>query len=265
VRYLSPVGRPGRRPGSVAGRDPASTRPRPRRARRGLTLIEIIVAITIILLVTAILVPTLDGALLLQQRGAARQIAHLYEQLHDEAILRNKTFRILFNLTDNTMRVQVGNPGATVFDTPEAREAAEELAREKLEKLTPQQRAELKEEASFQDIPAEYEAEVKLPGNTRFGSVYTPQYEEPVTAEGPRGRHKRRRDDQEGPVVVASHVFASGFAEYTVVQIVDKDDPEEGFTVTVDPLSGRVTFHDELVDERDAWRWLPDKGPSLNQ
>jgi len=43
----------------------------------------------------------------------------------------------------------------------------------------------------------------------------------------------------------------------------DEDDPEEGYTVEVEPLSGKVHVHGELIDFEDSFEWVPDEGPDL--
>ncbi|MFM2161403.1 MAG: hypothetical protein RLZZ383_915, partial [Pseudomonadota bacterium] len=75
-----------------------------------MTLIELMVAIAIMLLFFGIMLPSLGGVLLLKQRQAARDLALIYARLHDEAILRNRTFRIAFHLDEGFYEVEMGNP-----------------------------------------------------------------------------------------------------------------------------------------------------------
>lgn len=238
------------------------------RARRGMTLMEVLVTITIMLMLTAVMVPSLSSMWMLEQRNAARKIAQLYEVLHDEAVLRNTTFRVVFDLDGGKWHVERGDAGAVIYATPEDRERAEELRDEKLEDLSPDQLAAWKaQHAQFQKVDDEHgwSQTFELPENTRFKSVFTPQYADPVvpTADQRASRRKKKKDDAPVAAVATSHVFANGFAEYTVVQLVDKEDPEVGFTILVDPLSGRVQLVSELVDHEDAWDWLPDDPPPL--
>ena len=231
-----------------------------RRGRRGLTLLEVLVAVAIMILFSAALMPSLDAVFLLEQRGAARRLALVYEQLHDEAILRNKTYRIAYHLDEGHYEIEVGDPSALIFTNSEAREEFEKREKDRLEDMTPEERQAYKERQDFQKASGgEFEGKIDLPENTVFKSVFTPQYEEPLE---PRQRGDRR-DDDEGPNVAYSYIFANGFAEYTVIQVVDVEDDDDGFTITVDPMSGRVTFHTELVDHHDAFDFVPDEGPRL--
>ncbi len=239
------------------------------RSRRGMTLMEVMITVAVMLMVTAVMAPSISSYWMLEQRGAAQKIALLYEMLHDEAVLRNQTFRVVFDLDAGKWHVERGSAGAVIYATPEAREAAEERRTAKVEDMTPEQLAAWKaEHAQFDKVSDEqgWSKSFELPQNAHFKSVFTPQYAEPVvpTADQ-RASRKKKRDDDAGPqvAIATSYIFANGFAEYTVIQIVDKEDPTEGFTITVDPLSGRVQMVNELVDHEDAFDWLPDKPPSL--
>lgn len=242
------------------------------RARRGMTLVEVLVSIAIMLLVTAVMVPSLSAYMMLEQRAAARKITLLYELLHDEAVLRNETYRIVYDLDAGKWHVEkASSAAAVIYDSPEAREEHEERMRAELEDMDADQRQAWKEEfANFQKVTGgeAWAQTFQLPENTRFGSVYTPQYGEPVTPSGerPKGRKRRSsrsRDEDAGPPVVFSYIFPNGFVEHTVVQLVDKEDPESGFTISVDPMSGRVRMVAELEGHEDAFRWVPEDGPEL--
>jgi general secretion pathway protein H len=233
-----------------------------RRRRRGMTLMELLISIAIMMLVTAVMAPTMSGVLMLEQRAAARKIAMMFEQLHDEAALRNRTFRVAFDLERHVYTVEAGEAGVTIYTDPEAREAYEEREEEFVESLEPEERAEYLEHTRFQRFDdGQFSKEFELPPNTRFKMVYTPQYEEPVVPLEPG----EKRDEDDEPRIAYSYMFASGFSEYTVVQLVDADDPEDGFTIVVDPLSGKVEFLTELIDQHDRFDFIPDEGPRLSQ
>lgn len=232
-----------------------------RGGRRGLTLLEIMLAIAIMMLVTAVMVPSLSAVLMLEQRGAARKVALMYEQLQNEAILRNVTYRVAFLVDSGEWRVEVGDPNALIFSSAEDREAFEERADEVLDRMSPEEKRIYAQKRMFQEVQTEtLGGPFTLPEGTVFWSVYTPQYAEPV-----RYADKRKdRREKDGPRIVYSYIFPNGFAEYTVIQIADLEHNDDGFTITVDPLSGRVRFHSELLDQHDEWSWLPEEGPDLD-
>lgn len=231
------------------------------RSRSGMTLIEIIVVVALIAVVTGIALPSLSAVFDLEQRGAARDLAMTYKFLLNEAAMRNVTFRIGYNLDDNTYQIEVGDPNTLIFSNPEALAEAQK-AEEKQFHILDKAGAERADEAvekRFAGLQMEgFESKVELPGNSRWGFVYTPQYGEP---RAPRQADDRRED--EGPDIVYSYIFANGEAEYTVVRIVSIDDPEDGYSVEVEPVSGVVTVDSDLVDIGKALAWLPTEPPGF--
>jgi prepilin-type N-terminal cleavage/methylation domain-containing protein len=250
---------------STAGVGGGALRRAPRR-RGGFTVMELMIALAIMVLLAAITIPSLSTALMLEQRRAARQIAMTYAQLHDEAILRNRTYRIAYHLDEGYYEIESGEPGTMIFDGWEARENAQENEADLKEEMDEKELREYMERNSFKKLDGDLGGKIELPANTRFKSVYTPQYEEPVEPEAFSKKKKRKtgKDEEDQPQVVYSYVFADGFSEYTVVQLVERDDEEEGFTITIDPLSGKVDFFYEIVDRHDAFENLPEEGPRLD-
>jgi len=238
-----------------------------RRPRRGLTLIEVMVAMAILMAVVAVAIPSLQGVLDLQQRGSAKELAQTYTWLIDEAKLRNVTFRITFNLDRNTWKVEVGDPNTLVYSTPEERLAAEEAEKEKMARFTKRELEDghgdaevlTEDENRFVglDDPAFTEGG-ELQGGAVFAYVYTPSY-------GPDGKRPSEKAPEEASEesVAYSHIFPAGSTEQTVIRIVDADDPEEGWTVSVEPLTGRVELSPDVIDPTEVLSWLPEQGPEL--
>ena len=200
----------------------------------------------------------LDAFFLLEQRSAAREIALTYERLRDEAVLRNLTFRVTFHIEKNVWQVEVGRPGEVVFRDYESREEAEERFRRDREEMTQEEKDALRG-TSYRTVQESWAVEHRLPDNTVFGGVYTPQYEEMVTPDDAEDFAERGV-----PFRVSSHVFANGFAEHAVILLVDRDDPENGYSIEVEPLSGQVTMHNMVIDPEDSFDWVPDEGPGLS-
>lgn len=230
------------------------------RARSGMTLLEILVVLAILGVVTAIAIPTTNALFDLEQRGAARDLASTYKFLVQEASLRNLTFRVAYNLSDNTYQIEVGDPESLVFSSPEEREKYEDERQRKLKLFSKDAREKeeseqaQKERFAGLDSPG-FESKVALPGNSAWGFVYTPQYPEPQTWQEPK-------DEDEPPQIVYSYVFANGEAEYTVIRIVSIDDPEDGYSVEVEPVSGHVRVVSELIEIGQSLAWLPTEAPS---
>ena len=72
-----------------------------RRNRGGMSLIEVMVVLALMLALMAILVPSMSAILGLNQRSAAKKLVITYDRLHDEAVLQNNSFRIIYDLDAN--------------------------------------------------------------------------------------------------------------------------------------------------------------------
>ncbi|MCP4809468.1 MAG: hypothetical protein GY884_29380 [Proteobacteria bacterium] len=233
-----------------------------------MTLVEVMVAAALLAVLVAVAVPSLQGILDARQTGASKQLALTYRYLRDEAALRNVTFRFVYYLDQNTWTVEVGDPDTMVFTTPEARADFEDEIEDDLKRYT-QREIEEGEASDVTDKLGRFaglsdpalEGMVELPTGVRFAWVWTPQYGEPVE---PSDEPPDPEDFEEDPgEVVYSYIFADGTAEQTLVRIADVDDDDDGYTLEVEPLSGRVTLHDEVLDYEDLLAWLPDEGPEL--
>ena len=237
-----------------------------RRARRGLTLIEILVALAVMALIAAISIPTLDGLLALKQRSAAKDLAQTYTWLLDEAALRNVAFRVVYNLDKSTWLIEAGDPATLVFSNPDAREEHDEKLEDDMARFTKREI----EEGAAEEIEEKkgrftgleniaFKSAQTLPSGTRFAYVYTPQYEDEgitPTEDGPP-------EDEEEEKIAYTYVFPDGTAEHTVVRIIDEDDETEGWTIEVLPISGDIRLTDDLIDPSESLEWIPEEGPEI--
>ncbi len=247
---------------------PPALRGSRRRARTGMTLIEIMVVMAVLVVIAAVAVPSLAGLLDLQQRAAAKELGQTMTWLVDEARLRNTSFRVAFNLDRNTWKVEVGDPDTLVYATPDEREEAEEKLKDEMKRFTKRELAEgAADELDEEDGPGRFEGltdesfttQQELPGGTRFLYVYTPQYGE----DGMRGSEDGPSDDPEKDAWAYVYIFPDGTAEQAVIRIVDEDDPEDGWSVVMDPMTGKVSLDSDLVDPTESLAWLPEEGPEF--
>jgi prepilin-type N-terminal cleavage/methylation domain-containing protein len=233
--------------------------------RRGLTLIEIMVVMAIIGIIAAVGAPSISGVLALEQQRAISELAQTYVWLRDEASLRNVTFRVAYNLDQNTWKIEVGDPNTLVFSNPEEREKADEALADEMRRYTDRELEEGVED--LRDISTRFEGlegsafttQQKLPPGIHFAFVYTPQYgEDGMTASDDPP------DSPEEERVAYTYIFPNGTTEHIVIRIVDDDDDDYGYTLEVEPLTGSVQIStDEVTDPSDSFSWLPDEGPSL--
>lgn len=233
-------------------------------ARAGISLIEIIVVMAVMAVVLAIGLPSLTALFDLQQRAAARELAMTYSFLLNEASMRNVTFRIAYHLDEGYYQIEVGDPDTLVFSDPESRAAYEEEQEKEMSRFSDKTPAEGEEPEEsdalkrFAGLTAPgFQTKVQLPNNTLYGFVYTPQYGEPMTPS------EEPIESPEDARVAYSYVFSNGMAEHTVVRFVDADDPEDGYTVEVEPMSGKVSVESELTDIGASMSWLPTEAPEI--
>ena len=223
-----------------------------------MSLLEIMVAIAILLVLTVVVIPGISSMMGMDKRKGARKLALIYERLNDEAVMRNRTYRIVYFLNEDRYVVEAGEPGALIAATPEDREEYEVEVRAKMAAMSDEERQRWlhKNKQPFESL-GEGRMEVNLPAGMVFGGVYTPQYGELVEPDG--------ADDEDEKQRVESYVMSNGFTEHTIIWLVNDAAPTAGYTIEVAPLSGEVTLHGELVDWRDAFAHVPDEGPALPQ
>ncbi len=236
-----------------------------RGTRAGMSLLEIMVVIAIMGAAMAISIPSLNAVFDVEQRSAARQLASTYSLLISEATLRNVSFRIAYNLDRRSYKIEVGDPNTLVFGSPESRLAWEEEQEDKLKMFT---KREIKEgkaddmldstDSKFAGLTAPgFDADVELPTNCAFAWAYTPQYGEPIAPS------EKEPEDPSEEHIVYSYIFANGTAEYTVIRIVDMNAPDDGYTIEVEPLSGKVTIDENVTEIGASMSWMPDEAPSI--
>jgi prepilin-type N-terminal cleavage/methylation domain-containing protein len=231
--------------------------------RRGMSLIEMLVVMAVVAIVIAVGAPVLSSVFDLQQRGAAKTLAEAYKLLQTEAMLRNVTFRVAYNLDRGTWAVDVGDPSALIFSDPSTREAWEEEQKRKLKSFTKKDIEEGKAndvlggDGRFTGLQnSGFPTGGELPSSCRFAYVYTPQYGQPVT---PSEKQPESAEDER---VVYSHIFPDGTMEFTVVRIVDVNDPADGYTMEVEPFSGEVKLDTEETEIGADLAWIPSEAPT---
>ena len=227
------------------------------------------VVIAVMVIVAAVAVPTISGLLDLQQRASVKELAQTYTWLIDEAQLRNVTFRVAYDLDRSTWKVEVGDADTLVFSTPDEREQYDEDLKDKMSRYTEREKEEgatdLRDEEEggaptrFEGLTdSSFETGKELEGGCVFAFVYTPQYGE----DGMTPSDEPPEDPADDHIAY-SYVFPDGSAEHTVVRVVDADDEEDGYTLEVEPISGKVHLSTDIVKPSESMSWLPTEGPRI--
>lgn len=71
---------------------------------RGFTIVELIVALFLVSLITAAVIPSFAGFGERAQKTEAREMASILRYVHDNAIARKETYRITFDFGDDVVR-----------------------------------------------------------------------------------------------------------------------------------------------------------------
>ena len=236
-----------------------------------MNLLEIMIVVGIMLGLLVLALPVASYLLRLDQKAAVADLAIKYQRLHDEAQLRNLTFRVAYHLDDNYYEIEVGEESALLFTDPDKRAEHEAAIQEKLERTQSRFASDddgvevdesglAVEEAKFTAIQDRFLKKVQLPNGTRFLGVYTPAYGEFVE---PTGEDPEEMDEEDKRVVY-SYILPSGISEHTVVQIARVGDDRNGYTLEVEPMTGKVYVDAELRDFRDRFDFVPEEGPDLD-
>jgi prepilin-type N-terminal cleavage/methylation domain-containing protein len=243
----------------------------------GMTLMEMMVVIALLGVVILAILPSFGSMMGLQRDVSVRKLASSYRFLHEEAALRNVSFRLAFNLDANSWTVEVGDPNTLIFHNQDDREEFEsdlmsELSRYTTREIEEGKASEVTDQINRFDAVTEMvlhslsedletregrTAAVYLPEGTKFLWVQTAQYREPVTAS------PSPPEDPSEESIAYSMIFPNGTMEPTLIRVVDSEDEDDGVTILVEPLSGRVDIQEEEIELDDWLDWLPETGPEL--
>ncbi|MDP1827334.1 MAG: type II secretion system protein [Archangium sp.] len=225
----------------------------PRRRRSsGMTLIEISVALTIVVLLFAAVVMGVGALTGAKAKEASTELAGTIRALYDTAALSGRTCRLVFNLPapkDDeaavTWRAECAKSGATaMLKRDDELKAAREPRKDKiaddprfrrldsddaptLQQLQEQEKNRVDEAAKFSDFSNEDVVERTLPANVRV-EVWT---------------SKQRLAAKTG--VAYLYFFPQGYTERAQVWVRQGDN---AWTLTISPLTGKTKIHSEDLE-----------------
>ncbi|MCC6278597.1 MAG: prepilin-type N-terminal cleavage/methylation domain-containing protein [Oligoflexia bacterium] len=193
------------------------------KSEKGLTLIEVLIAIAIIASVIAIGVPRLGRNLGTQLRSVTRKIIILNKQIHHHARLKNKTYRLVIDLGKKDENIESSitlesASGAALLADPEATPARTE----KNEK----QKGPFSKDADLLKKP------IILPQGVRFEDVEVETHRDPI---------------KEGKAYI--YFFPQGLVTKAIIHITD--DRKLKWSLIVNPLTAQTTIQDKYVYFRD--------------
>ena len=211
-----------------------------RRRQRGLTLIEIMVAIMLATLVIAVAIPAFNAATDSDLNAVAVRISGASRACFGEAAIKNVTLRMAYDLDANAYWVEAF-PGTFQIigeerDLEEARDEEEEKAEDEKRRQEQEDKyggAEDQEAApivpKFVPVEVAFVEAQQIPARLKIKGVRTPQFRQVVTT----GK-------------AYTHFFPNGWAERTLVYLEDKGGSV--LTLETQPLTGRVIIHEGELD-----------------
>jgi len=241
-------------------------------SRRGLTLIELMVVLAIVLAVSLVTIPAIGRWLGGDVRAAGRKLGGVLQMAYDECALQNVPMRIAYNLDQHTYWVEASYGEVQLFENQSQREEwaeIEEIRDEEIadaqerdemakDRLRTQQQDKIGDDESplaglmammgvslgtgalepapriNEFVPLEDEVFKirQLPQNVVFMGIWTPQWDDVVEPQDPTP------EEEEEELIVYTHIFPEGYMEDSVIYLVDRD--ESILSLVVEPLTGRV-------------------------
>ncbi len=198
--------------------------------QRGLSLIEIMIVVAMIggmmVLGTTMLFPGNDQKV----QEQAVKLAGTIKFLYDEAAVKNKYYRIVFNLDDRTYMIESSSDPVMVALEDEEKIKKPSASGETL----PSADGSPPPEAGFSPEEGLLIKPVKLPAGVRFKDILV------MHEKTPR---------QSG--TVQAYFFPNGYVEPMVINFAD-DDEEVFYSLEINPLTGRAKIRSEYFELKEG-------------
>ena len=211
-----------------------------RHVERGLTLIEIMVAIMLATVLLAITVPAFNAATDSDLNSVALKISAATRACFAEAAIKNVSIRVAYDLDANAYWIEA-YPGTfqviaeerdldEVRDEEEDQKEEDERRREQEERFgSPDDAAAGPIAPTFVPVQVAFVEPQRLPRRIKIKGVRTPQFRQVV---------------EDGKAY--THFFPNGWAERTLVYL--EDSGGSVLTLETQPLTGKIVIHDGELD-----------------
>lgn len=217
----------------------------PRAHARGLTLIELTIALAVAAMVTAVGVISINALTHASLKSTAIELAGAIKYNYDRSIMEKRVQRIGMDLDQNVWWVEyTDDPYSLASErlrgTEGAKRDEEEEDDDDFDSFFGEADSEVKaaleggRAASFVPDPDSGEPR-PLPGDVRFSRVHTGHQEEPFESG-----------------IAYLHFFRGGWTEPAQIEITDGEDH---ITLKVAPLTGRVRTYHKQLEEMELNEW----------
>lgn len=260
-----------RSPSHRGGRDAATLR-----AARGLTLIEIMITLAIIGLVMIVGYMGLRTVTKSTLRGDTAKVAAALRNAYNMAAQTGKHYRVVFDLKQQTFRIQVCEGNAKLHRSDKEKAVPDENAMRRLKEVR-RQNAMLSAINQAKTPEQATEMAAALAGVNLGGARCGPP-KFPNGKPDPRGRPLRMRTKQHIAIqrilvqhlkdpqtdgIVSVNFFPLGYAEKAVIEVGDEDG--DSYSVLVYGLTGRVDIKTGQLDDPNAFMMRGEEGNHVGQ
>lgn len=204
----------------------------------GFTLIELVITISLMVMIMAVVVPSVGNITGMNLKTSASKLAGAISYTYDLAARKNAVFRVVFDLDENTYWVESSsdkfllNRQKTKVSEGELQPEDED---ERSRRFTSRSYIESgdmwkpKSKASFADFAGPITKKVSLPDGVSIDDVWVAHQEDRVTT---------------GQVYL--YCFPTGMTEQAVIHLVDDD--QDVYTLSVEGLLGSVKIYPHYVE-----------------
>ena len=193
-----------------------------RQRRSAFTLIEMLLVIGLMAFIFAIMIPGVNVSIRVAIQNSGRELASTIRAAYDEAVLKGRVFRVVFDLEKQQYWVEQG-PQSLSLQTDEQKD-------ESLHPKRTEDERKARKRPVFglaRDVTRDKRS---LPAGVKFADVTTPQTKGPATAG-----------------MAVAHIFPHGFMEKLIIHL--KDTSDHTMTLIADPVSGKTRVINGLVSE----------------
>ena len=191
------------------------------RQERGFTLIEILIAIAIIALISALAVPGFNYAFRTNTEGFARQLAGAFRESRDRSLLRHNLVRVNFDLAKQEYWVEEAPASYLLPSDAEAKKAEEDAGRWRKD--------DEKAEEVFRLVKEITPKKKAVPYGVKIVKILSPRYKEPIA---------------EGEAQI--YYLPSGLSDAAILHIEDLDKVQR--SISINPVTGFTTLDQGFVE-----------------
>jgi general secretion pathway protein H len=209
------------------------------RARNhGFTLIELVITISLMVMIMAMVVPSVSNITGINLKTSASRLAGAIRFTYDLAARKNSSFRVVFDLDENTYWVESSSEKflldrqKTEVSDGELQPPDEEKRSRRFTSRSFIESGDMwkpKSRASFSDFAGPMTKKAKLPDGISIDDVWVEHQDDRVTA---------------GKAYL--YCFPTGMTERAVIHLVDDD--QDVYTLSVEALLGSVKIYPQYVE-----------------